>query len=250
MAEEIGNGFEETGGDDMWNSHSNGKIMVVAHRGGAGLKPENTTTAFAMAEEIGADAIELDVRLSSDRKIVVIHDPDLFRVFGDRRRVSEMTYDEIAKVKLPGGENPPELEAVLRDFNMEFFVEVKVSEVVQPIIELFQNNPRYARRCRVISFIHESVKIIKDQVENIETGALRSGLPADPAAVTRACRADFLSLEHGGVDAPYVDLCHSWGIPVNVWTVNSENDIYRMISSGVDSITSDRPDLVLKVLSR
>ena len=112
-------------GDNTKQSDFEEKIKVVAHRGGAGLAPENTITAFAKAEEMGADAIELDVRISSDGRIVVIHDPDLYRVYGDRRFVSQMTYEEISAVKLPGGESTPELENVLRDFKIDFFVEIK-----------------------------------------------------------------------------------------------------------------------------
>ncbi len=237
-------------GDNTKQSDFEEKIKVVAHRGGAGLAPENTITAFAKAEEMGADAIELDVRISSDGRIVVIHDPDLYRVYGDRRFVSQMTYEEISAVKLPGGESTPELENVLRDFKIDFFVEIKTPSTVPKIIELFRKQPSYVKRCKVISFFHESLQILKGELTSVKTGALLSGFPVDPVSVVKACSADFLSLDHSGVHFSYVSLCHSAGVPVNVWTVNSPGDISKMISMNVDSITSDRPDLVLKALGR
>lgn len=227
-----------------------GRIGVIAHRGGSNLFQENTMTAFRKAEELGVDAIELDVHLSKDGHMMVIHDPDLERIAGDQRLVSEMTFEELRAVRLPGNEHIPELPEVLKEIRIPLVIELKSPRTLNAIVELFSANPEYVGKCVVISFFHSALKSLKEKFPELETGALIAGFPADPVGVAKACGSGTLSFYYEGIEKRYVDLCHSGGIKVSVWTPNSESDIKDMISAGVDSIASDRPDLVLKLLGR
>ena len=74
-------------------------IFVIAHRGGAELFFENTLTAFRNSQKLGVDAIECDVHLTKDGKLVIMHDPDLKRVAGIERNISDMTLEEIKDIK-------------------------------------------------------------------------------------------------------------------------------------------------------
>ncbi|EQD26758.1 glycerophosphodiester phosphodiesterase, partial [mine drainage metagenome] len=82
------------------------------------------------------------------------------------------------------------------------------------------------------------------------TGALIAGFPVDPVSVAKSCGSDTLSLYFEGVNKEYVELCHKGGIKVSVWTPNSEEEILDSVNAGVDSIASDKPDTVMKLLKR
>lgn len=234
----------------MQLSKDSGEVVVIAHRGGSLLFTENTMDAFRKVQELGVDAIELDIHSTSDGKLIVIHDPDLKRIAGIDRKVSEMTYEEVSKVKLPGGESIPDFESVLKEVNIPLVVELKTPEVVMALITIFRQNPEYVEKCVLISFFHEILKVLKDEFPQLVTGALLAGYPIDPVAVTKACGADTLSLYFEGLTKDYVDKCHEGGILVSVWTPNTEEEITGALDVGVDSIASDRPDLVLQAAKK
>lgn len=225
------------------------RVFVVAHRGASALAFENTITAFRLAEKLGADAVELDVHLSKDGRLVVVHDPDLKRIAGVEKQISEMTYNEISQVRLPGNERIPDLETVIREVRIPLVIEIKTPKAVPALIETFEEHPECVSRCQVISFFHGALRELRARLPDLALGALLVGFPVDPAAVVRAAGANILSLNHEGLWKEYVDECHRNGVGVGVWTVNDEQTIRRMVYFGVDYITSDRPDLVLKLLS-
>ncbi|MCL5789897.1 MAG: hypothetical protein M1290_05485 [Candidatus Thermoplasmatota archaeon] len=225
-------------------------ILVIAHRGGGELFTENTITAFKKAEELGVDAIECDIHLTKDDHIVISHDPDLKRMAGIDRRISEMSFDEISKVSLKGGERIPSIESVFEEVDIPLIVELKSLEMVGRVIRLLEERPDYLKKAVFISFYHKAMLIIKEKFENATTGALLAGFPVDPVSVVKSCKSDTLSIYYEGLSKDYVEMCHRGGIMVSVWTPNSESDIDAVIAAGVDSIASDRPDLVLRALGR
>lgn len=227
-----------------------GEVVVIAHRGGSELFLENTMTAFRKVQGLGVDAIEIDIHSTRDGRLVVIHDPDLKRLAGIDRFVSDMTYDEISKVELQGGEKIPDFESVMMEVKIPLVIELKSPAVISALTGIFKKRPEYIERCVVISFFHGILKILKAEFPQLITGALLAGFPVDPVSVVKSCGADTLSLYHEGLTKDYVDLCHNGGVLVSVWTPNTEKEIDSVIAAGVDSIASDRPDLVLKALKQ
>lgn len=234
----------------MNSTEDNGKTVVIAHRGGSQLFLENTLTAFRKVQELGVDAIEIDVHATKDGGLVVIHDPDLNRIAGVDRYVSDMTLDEIRKVELPSGEHIPELDEVLREVHIPLVIELKSPDTIKALIAIFKENDEFISRCVVISFFHDILKLLKEQFPDLETGALLVGFPSDPLTVAKSCGSGVLSFHFEGLTRDYVDRCHRSGLKVSVWTPNTEEEIAAALSAGVDSIASDRPDLVLKALKR
>lgn len=234
----------------MVSTNTNGKTVVIAHRGGSQLFLENTLTAFKKVQELGVDAIEIDVHPTKDGKLVVIHDPDLNRIAGIDKFVSDMTFEEISNVELPGGEHIPELQEVLDIVHIPLVIELKSPETLKALTEIFRKNSGSVSRCVVISFFHDTLKMLKDQFPTLETGALLVGFPSDPLTVARSCGSSVLSFHFEGLTRDYVERCHRDGLKVSVWTPNTEEEIAAVLATGVDSIASDRPDLVLKALKR
>lgn len=226
------------------------KTIVIAHRGGSQLFFENTLTAFKKVQELGVDAIEIDIHPTLDGKLVVIHDPDLNRVAGVNKFVSEMTFDEISKIQLPGGEHIPELQEVLDQVRIPLVIELKSPETLIALTKIFREDSSIVTRCVVISFFHDTIRMLKEQFPDLETGALLVGFPSDPMAVAKSCGSGVLSFHFEGLTRDYVEKCHKMGLKVSVWTPNTEEEIAGALAAGVDSIASDRPDLVLKALGR
>lgn len=224
--------------------------MVIAHRGGSELFTENTMTAFRKAEGLGVDAIECDIHLTRDGKPVVIHDPDLKRIAGIDKLVSDLTFKEISEIRLPGEERIPALEEVWNEISTPLVVELKSADTIASVATILKQHPEYVKKCVIISFYHLALLLLRKEFPDLMTGALLAGFPVDPVSVAKSCGAGTISLYYEGVNREYVDLCHSGGIQVSVWTPNTESDIRDMIDAGVDAIASDRPDLVLKALAR
>jgi glycerophosphoryl diester phosphodiesterase len=225
------------------------EMFVIAHRGGGDLFPENTLKAFLGAEKLGCNAVECDVHLSLDGSLIVNHDADLNRVAGLNKKISDMKLQDILAIKLKNGEKIPILEDVYKSISIPVIVELKDVNTVKAMIKLFKDKPEIIKRTIVISFYHEILLEIKKHIPSLESGALLAGFPVDPVTVARSCKSNTLSLYFEGINRSYVDLCHKGGINVSVWTPNSEEEIRNCINAGVDSIGTDRPDLVLKLLN-
>ena len=82
-------------------------IKIIGHRGSAGTALENTLESFRAGIEAGADALELDVRMTRDKQVVVCHDPDMTRISGDTRLVNQLTLQQLRAIKLTNGEHVP-----------------------------------------------------------------------------------------------------------------------------------------------
>ncbi len=233
------------------------------HRGFSGLYPENTMLSFEKAYEAGADGIELDVHLSLDGEVMVIHDESLERTTGRRGCVYEYRRSELegidASVTHPGyGFCPvPSLEEYLsfaKDKDLVTNIEIKSIPVYYPGLEekTLELVRRFGLEDRVLfsSFNWLSCRIIRELAPRMPTGLLVEGyrLHNIGAAVGR-CGHAYYHPSFTLVDDKVVGDMHGNGVGINVWTVNEEEDIRRMADLGVDGIISNFPDRVGRVIS-
>ena len=248
------------------------RTLVVAHRGGAALAPENTLAAFANAIKLGVDMVECDVHLSKDGELVVMHDPDVSRTTDGKGQIGDLTLAEIKKLndaaKFPGGyaaQSVPTLAELLD------LVKGKVG--IQIEIKLAAGNQRYpgierkvvdainargmADQVIVISFDFPTIKDVKALDSHIKTGALVQGnwtatRPSDQIAkeIIQTTGADYFMPTSGLVNAEMVNAVHAGGLKMGVWTVDAPQDMQRYASWGVDAITTNRPDELKRVLGK
>ncbi len=229
---------------------------MFAHRGGAALAPENTLAAFANGMALGADGIELDVRVSRDGRVVVHHDQTLERTTRLQGPVAHFTADELAK------ENVPELRTVLREWRD-----------ARLIIELKVNRPEFGRL--VLEELRKADAVDRVCVGSFGVTVLRALRRAEPRLATTAAReevrlalyrswlgwpvshpswAGYQVPEHAGatrvVSKRFVDHAHRAGLGVQVWTVNAAPDGQRLLNWGVDALITDRPDLMVPLVRR
>jgi glycerophosphoryl diester phosphodiesterase len=246
---------------------------AYAHRGGAGLAPENTLVAFEAGLAAGADGIELDVRLSLDGVAVIMHDPTVDRTTNATGPVDARTAGELAGLDagyhfaLDGaypfrgrGIGVPPLRAVLdRHRAAPLIIELKSADprLAREVVEEIHASGA-AGRVTVGSFQKGALDAVRALDPAIRTGAdmdeVRSRLDGWPAAGFQAKRA-FAALQvpeiYAGqriVTPEFIARAHDAGITVMVWTVNHEDDMRRLLEWGVDGLITDRPDLAVPLL--
>ena len=227
---------------------------IIAHRGASSYAPEHTFAAYDLALAMGADALELDLRSTSDGVLVVCHDPTLLRTAGDPRPVAGMSADDLAW--LPPERRPLTLDEVLARYGARtgYWLDVKD---LQPAGEatLVAAVARHglARRVGVQSFDHLVLRRIRRLDRDVAVAALyrpaqgREEVLADLGAV--ASFAGGVGPHRGAVDAAVVLAAHARGLAVRPYTVNAAEEADRLLGLGVDALITDVPDRVLDVVA-
>ncbi len=226
-----------------------GECLKVGHRGASGIFAGNTLAAFAGALEQGADMVELDVHLSLDSQLVVIHDNTVDRTTGGTGEVGAMTLAGLQKLDAGGGEKIPSLGEVLLLLGSRcgVNVELKGPGTAAPVAGLLS---RFVRgkgipwdNFLVSSFDHARLAELKEIEPRIRRAPLfGEDLPEDFIAIAHGLGAWSVNLNKQSVTADLVDRCHREGLRVHVYTVNNPDEIARLKELGVDGIIGDYPD--------
>lgn len=249
-------------------------ILISAHRGGAGLAPENTLASFGNGIALGVDFIEMDVHLTKDGVPVVIHDATIDRTTDGSGRVANLPLAQLqsynAAAKFAGAAERqvvPTLAQVLdlaKPTKVQLEIEIKATAdnqryagIEQKVIE--EVVARGMRdRVRIMAFEFDTLKRVRAIDPNIKTTALftydyfRNYDLDQPAAVIEdvANIADGIGVNKDLLTAKLVEEAHNRKMSVGVWTVDSDANMVKFSNMGVDSITSNRPDVLIHVLGR
>jgi glycerophosphoryl diester phosphodiesterase len=237
-------------------------IEIIAHRGASFDAPENTLAAMKLAWEQNADAIELDLWLSKDGRLVVFHDADGKRIAGVARRIADLTLAEVQQFDVGTwknskfkGERVPTLESILATIpkGRRAVLEIKCGpEIVPELKRVLDAAKRSPRELAIISFNFDSLKKSRETFPDIEHYFLHSykkdpatgGFPELKPLIARAQAARFTGLNlhfDWPIDDQFVREVKSAGLKMLVWTVNDATVAKRLVSAGVDAITTDRP---------
>lgn len=222
-------------------------MHIMGHRGAAGLEPENTLRSIRRALELGVTAVEVDVHLSRDRRLVVIHDDTVDRTTNGRGRVRDFTFAELQRLDAGKGERIPSLEEVaeLVTPKAHLIVEVKAPEA-GPVLTDFIRSRQLFERVHAISFWHPAVKAMKQGEPRLRTGVLLVGCPADPAGLARAALADALVLHYAYVTPELVAQAHAAGLLVFIWNIDDIATLKPYLTMSLDGIGTNRPDVVVE----
>lgn len=231
-------------------------LTVIAHRGASGTRPENTLAAFRRAEELGAHMIELDVQLTRDRKVVVMHDWTLARTTNGRGRVSSRTLAEIRRLDAGGwfapayaGEPVPTLAEVLSAVRLPVNVELKASGADGLEAEALAVASEAGALGRIVfsSFDHESLDRLRRLSADATIGVLWTQRSLTHAfTVVERVGATALHLRKEAVSPAGVRDAASRGLQVRVWTVNDPGESGSLVAIGVDGIFTDYPERFLQ----
>lgn len=226
---------------------------IIAHRGASGLAPENTLPAFHLAVALAAGGLELDVHLTRDGVLAIIHDTTLDRTTPLSGPVAEHTWAELQGVRAAGnrfdgrypGARLVRLQDVIARFPppTRFVIELKDGKPQLLVAETLEqiNRHEVGGRTRLLSFSAEVCQEVRRQDREIELGILE-GRDADALfQVAEATEAQWLHPHWKLVDPALISRAHDQGRRVNVWTVNDPGLARRMRDLGVEEITTDWP---------
>jgi glycerophosphoryl diester phosphodiesterase len=242
-----------------------GRPAIAAHRGGARLWPENSFTAFRGALELGVDLVELDVHQTRDGEIVVVHDPTLERTTTGQGPVRDRTWAELAPVVVRGtaDERLPRLAEVLtllKPSKVGLLLEIKTGPAgerypgIEEQVLALVDGKGLAARTTVMAFdwaILERLRALSPSVRLTgllsQRGAERVGGVAAVAPRLRALGANDLGIERTLLTPEAVRTARGAGLSIGVWTVNEPDDLRRALGAGVDYVTTDQPDVALRL---
>ena len=240
-------------------------MRVIAHRGASGFAPENTLAAFRLAAQAGASFIETDLQLTSDARLVAIHDETLDRTTNGSGRVSDATLDALRKLdagawfrkrSLDGrqrqdfpGERIPTIEEVLafsRDSNVGLYLEIKPHGRAQDSAEQALADALHAANaleCTVVlSFDLNILTMVRHVDPAIVCGYLYSERRHDGVAASVGVGAQQLLPRADRITQKLVDNARRNGLSVIAWTVNARRQMKELIGMGVDGIITNYPD--------
>ncbi|WP_425445453.1 glycerophosphodiester phosphodiesterase [Virgibacillus ndiopensis] len=238
-------------------------VVNVAHRGASGHAPENTMAAFQKAFEMKADYIEIDVQLSKDGKMVIMHDTTLDRTTNGTGNVRDYTLEELKQLDAGrwfseeyAGEHIPTFEEVIDTFRgkIGILIELKSPELYPGVEEkvadtLKERNMDKPKNNKIIiqSFNHESVQTSKELLPTIPHGVL-AGLSwadvTDDELVDFASYADYFNPNMNILTPELVDRIHSTGMEIYPYTVITQEQADNLFQLGVDGIITNFPEYV------
>lgn len=247
-------------GADMKTKH----VEYVAHRGASYAAPENTLAAVELAWKVGADAVEVDVYLSADGRVMVIHDATTRRTTGVDMKVEATDSAKLRSLdagKFKGaefaGQKIPFLEEVIATIpeGRRLYVELKSDKRLVPALAKMLEGNAHRKQIVFIGFNLNTISACKERMADIPAYWLAGGekdkitqayIPIDPAVIQTAKekKLDGLDLHFAGVTAELADKIRAAGLQLAAWTVNKPTEARRLIELGVASITTDRPDWV------
>ncbi|RLG50964.1 MAG: glycerophosphodiester phosphodiesterase [Thermoproteota archaeon] len=217
-------------------------FLAVAHRGASAYEPENTLRAIRRALELGANAVEVDVRVTKDRRLAVIHDETLDRTTSGSGKVREYTLAELKELDAGMGERIPSLEEALEEARgCLLVVELKDPDAVGELASSLSGR----RGVIAVSFHHNAIRELS-RLLDIELGVIFSCRPVHPAKLAQDAGATLLLPKHTYVDRELVREAHREGLRVVAWTVDSPTRMRELMEMGVDGIASNKPDLLVR----
>ena len=225
--------------------------LVFAHRGGSALAPENTIQAFDNGLRLGADGLELDVRLSRDGVVVVHHDRTLDRTTELRGPVARHTGNELGRAGVPAL-----ADVLMRYRGARVIVELKLNrvELAAAAVDVATQTGALERVC-FGSFGYRVLNAVRKLAPAAATSASREEVRW--ALYRSWCRWPVSHVGYAGYQVPelagrtrvvspwFIECAHRSGLGVQVWTVDSEADARRLLGWGVDALISDRPDIIV-----
>lgn len=244
------------------------RVLNYAHRGGAKEAPENTLAAFEHAVRVGAHGLELEVRASADRELVVFHDDRVDRVTAATGRVDQLAAGELCQltvrgpaVDTVGSVAVPTLRAVLERFPATF-VNIDIKSTVpytEPYERLLAELLRACGRTDdvIVASFHQGAL---DEFRSLAPQVTTSASPQEVAALwsdawrppatgrVAAVQVPTTFQDVEVVTGDFVERAHRHGLAVHVWTVDDEMEMGRLLDLGVDGIVTDRPSLLARVL--
>jgi glycerophosphoryl diester phosphodiesterase len=247
-------------------------VLNVAHRGFSGRYPDNTLLAIRKAVELGVDFVEIDTWLSIDHRIFVIHDNKLRSTTNGKGLVTRKTCDQIRKHRIKnGGYKIPFLEEVfpLIKNKTKLNIEIKNVFAAKPVADLIKKH-KMQNKVMVSSGSILALQVIKNEIPSINTAYIFFITPYPKwnyfvsslvklsfklthvyvIMLAKSANVDYVNLSYPFSTKKFIRKLHRKGFKVGVWTVNTRPLMKQLIKHQADSIITNRPDVLKKVIAQ
>ncbi|MCM3711705.1 glycerophosphodiester phosphodiesterase [Sporosarcina luteola] len=264
-------------GNDWDNPMPEEGFLIIAHRGASAYEPENTLPSFELAEDLNADYVELDIHLTKDGELIVMHDDDVKRTTEATGKIKDFTLAELKeltaneekgeKVTVSGRDEEeayeiPTLREVVEQMkgDLRFVIELKDTEQYPGIEEelvrlmkeqqLIGSDAKGYPKAVILSFDKTALKQVHKIDPEIPLIQLISFDEGEEAALTKKELKDILSYASGinvsyeALTPPFVNTMHGEGLAVYAYTVNDAEAALRLKAMGVNGIATDEPDIL------
>lgn len=252
--------------------------LVIAHQGGDGLWPGETMFAYQSAVDLGVDVLEMDIHITKDGVLVLMHDETVDRTTDGTGEIESMTLEELKKLDAGYDWSPDDgvtfpyrgsgltvatLEEVFTAFpNMHMTIEIKKTNtsMAEPFCQLIREYHMHDK-VLVASFHDERLKEFRAECPEVATSSAKNETTIF-VLMTKGFLSGFYSPvfhslqvpeESGGITVmteSFVKASHARNLAVEPWTINDEETMRKFIAWGVDGIITDRPDIMMEVLGR
>lgn len=239
--------------------------LIIAHRGDSAHRPENTLAAFASALEVGADIVELDVQLTQDARLAVIHDPTLDRTTDGNGPVRDVTLQQLRALSAGyparfgsayAGERVPTLEEVLAFLKgrARALIEIKRESVsddadggIEALCVEAVRQARMGSDVALISFDARALQRCRELGPEVKRGHLfHRASPAEVLASARAVECDLVMPEKGMLSDELVRLAREARLNLATWVVDEPDELRALLRYDLFAVGSNRPGVLIE----
>ncbi|NKI43720.1 glycerophosphodiester phosphodiesterase [Streptomyces physcomitrii] len=217
-------------------------FVTIGHRGIMGVEPENTLRSFVAAEQAGLDLIELDLHLSKDGALVVMHDTEVDRTTDGRGPIAEKSLAELRGLDAGKGERIPVFEEVLDAVAAPLQAEIKDVAAARALAEVMHRR-ELSGRVEVLSFHDEALAEISRLVPGVRTALVASRYGTDVVDRARAVGAGSLVLNIRRLTLETVERARAAELRIIGWVVNTQEHLRLVRALELDGATTDFPDI-------
>lgn len=217
-------------------------FLTIGHRGVMGVEPENTLRSFIRAEQAGMDVIELDLHLSKDGALAVMHDADVDRTTDGNGPIADKTLAELRELDAGNGERVPVFEEVLDAVRAPLQAEIKDVAAARTLAEVMLRRD-LVHRVEVSSFHDDAIAEIATLVPGVRTALIASRWGADVVDRAKAVGAASLALNIRRLTLETVEHAHGEELQVIGWVVNTQDHLRLVRALELDGATTDFPEI-------
>ncbi|WP_190138082.1 glycerophosphodiester phosphodiesterase [Streptomyces longispororuber] len=217
-------------------------FLTIGHRGVMGVEPENTLRSFVAAQAAGLDVIELDLHLSKDGTLVVMHDADVGRTTDGTGLIAEKTLAELRELDAGKGERVPVFEEVLDAVRAPLQAEIKDVAAARALADVLRARDLVGR-VEVLSFHDEAIAEVTRLVPGVRTALVASRYGPEVVRRATAVGATTLVLNIRRLTLETVEHARAAGLRIIGWVVNTQDDLRLVRALQLDGATTDYPDI-------
>ena len=222
-----------------------GDFRITGHRGAMGYMPENTLASYRRAVQDGVNEVELDLRVSKDGQVVLIHDSTVDRTTNGHGAVVDLTVAELHRLDAGGGEHVPTLDEALNAVEVTILAEVKAAAAVVPLRQMLHDRPPLRRRIEPMSFHPSHLEPMLESFDDVRCALLSDTGSEELIHRALALGVTWIGVGWDGSGPELIALAHSKGLEYCLWPAPTRDYVDRAIEWGANGVTTDFPVRVI-----